>query len=238
MIKIDKLHKGGLSIFRDTQAFAYGTDSVLLSDFASKKKAADICDLCSGTGIVPLLMSVGNNSRFCCVEIDSSSAELCEKSVEINGLEERFSVICGDVKNIKNLLPYGSFDLVTANPPYFTEGSGLKAEGSRGDARTDNLCSVADICKAAKHLCRGGGRLCVVYRTERLVDIICSMRENGFEPKRLLLVSSRKNQAPYLCLVEGKKGAKPGITVEEPLIIMDEDDKYTPRVAEIYGRKD
>ncbi len=235
MIELDDLHVGGLKIYRDTDAFAYGTDSVLLAYFAGMKKTVSACDLCSGGGIVPLLMSVESRASFLCVEIDKKAAGLCEKSVALNGLDDRIRVLCADVADVSGLLPYGKFDLVTANPPYFSDGSGADASGRKEYARSEKLCSIGDVCAAAKHLLRGGGRFCAVFPADRLATLFFAMKENGIEPKRLWTVSSKRENPPYIVLVEGKKGASEGLKTET-VVIHEDNGGYTPLLKKIYKR--
>lgn len=235
MIKLDSLHLDGLKIYRDTDTFSYGTDSVLLAHFAGMKKANTVCDLCGGTGIVPFLMSVESRAEFVCVEIDEEAAALCEKGVAVNGLQKRIKTLCADVADVRSLLPYGSFDLVTANPPYFSSGSGAVASGRKETARSEKLCSIGDVCSAAKHLLRGGGRLCVVFPSERLAELFSAMRENGIEPKRLWTVASKSDKPPYIVLVEGKKGAAAGLEIET-VVIHEENGEYSPLLKKIYKK--
>ncbi len=235
MIKTDELHKGKLKIYRDTDAFSYGTDSVLLSFFAGMKKYGHSCDLCTGTGIIPFLMSYGNNSEFLCVDIDEKAVDLCRKGIEINGLSSRMKTLCSDVKDIPKILPYGKFDLVTANPPYFSDGAGADASGRKKEARSEKLCGIKDVCAGAKHLLRGGGRLCVVFPSERLSELFSAMKENGFEPKRLWTVASKREKKPYIVLVEAKKGAAPGLEIEN-IFIYEDNGEYTPLLKKIYKK--
>lgn len=235
MTVLDDLHVGGLKIYRDTQAFAYGTDSVLLSYFAGMRKVSHSCDLCSGTGIIPLLMSIDSRADFLCVEIDGKTAELCEKSVGINGLSDRIKVLNADVSDVARLLPYGKFDLVTANPPYFAENSGATAAGRKEFARAEKFCSIETVCSAAKHLLRGGGRFCAVFPASRLSEMFSAMTAAGIEPKRLWTVSSKEEKPPYIVLVEGKKGAMPGLDVRT-VVIHDENGDYSPFIKKIYKK--
>ena len=143
--------------------------------------------------------------------------------------------ICADVADVAKLLPYGKFDLVTVNPPYFSNGAGADAAGRKEFARAEKLCSISDVCSAAKHLLRGGGRFCAVFPADRLADIFSAMKENGIEPKRLWTVASKREKPPYIVLAEGKKGASVGLDIET-VVIHDENGEYTPFLKKIYKR--
>lgn len=235
MVKLEDLNIGGLKIYQDTDGFRFGTDSVLLAWFACLKKTKSVCDLCSGCGIVGVLVSAFSRAdRIRCVEIDPAQAELARRTVEYNGLGGRLSVACADVKNVRQNFEYGSFDLVTANPPYQKLGVG-KPAASAESARSETLCSVDDITAAAKHLLKTGGRLCLVHRADRVADVLCSMRNAGTEPKRLMFVQAKPGREPYILLCEGIKGARPGMRVDSPFLIMNERGEYTDSFKAAFG---
>ena len=143
----------------------------------------------------------------------------------------------GDLREIRTLLPAHSFRLVTCNPPYFPAGSGyLCPEDSRRRARHEQKesCTTGEVCDAAAWLLQYGGRFCLCQRPERLTDVLLAMRQAGLEPKRLRWVQQRPEKAPWLFLVEGKAGAKPGLTVEPPLIVESADGSYSDEMKRIY----
>ena len=198
----------------------FGTDAVLLADFAGKKRSVNACDLGTGCGIIPLLLLKNEcTEKAVGVEIQSTAVEIANQNVELNGLGSVFSVYNADLKEIKSVLPNAEFDLVTCNPPYKALGSGSQnlSEAER-IARHEVMCVFADIVKAAKYLLKFGGRLCVCHRPERLTDIFFEMRANGIEPKLLREVIQREGKEAWLVLVEGKVGAKNGLTVMPPLL--------------------
>ncbi len=214
----------------------FGTDAVLLADFAGKKKAQNACDLGTGCGIIPLLLlKNGVAEKVSGVEIQPTAALIAEENKELNGLNGVFSVYNADLKEIKSVLPNAEFDLVTCNPPYKADGAGSQnlSEAER-IARHEVKCVFADIVKAAKHLLKFGGRLCVCHRPERLTDIFFEMRANGIEPKILREVIQREGKEAWLVLVEGKVGGKNGLTVMPPLYV-EKNGVLTDEMLEIYG---
>lgn len=239
-IRRDRLTKN-LFIYQNPEQFCFGTDAVLLSWFCRRKKAERPIDLCTGNGVIPLLLSEGNYPEIYGVEIQPSQAALADRSVRENELCGRVKILCGDIRQIGNLenktlfpLRQGGFDLVSANPPYAAAGHGKQAEGDRGIARTDSECSLRDLLRAANFLLRHGGRFCMIHRAERLTDAICLMREAKIEPKVLLPVITKPGKGVSLVLIEGKKGAQRNLTLQEPLLIQNSDGSYTETVREIY----
>lgn len=239
-IRLDDLHINGLKIYQNTEDFCFGTDAVFLAWFASKKKFYNVCDLCCGNGIIPLLLSANTACRSINgVEISKEQADLAVKSIILNKLEHKINIINGDVRQIKNLLPSASFDLVTVNPPYSAGGSGFTAEGGKSFARAELCCTLHDIIFASAYLLKNGGRLCIVHKPERTADIFCTMRQNGIEPKILTLVIPKQGREPVFILIEGKKDAKPGMVIEKPIFIYEnsENNEYTQQVKEIYKQQ-
>lgn len=214
----------------------FGTDAVLLADFAQKHKFSNACDLGTGCGIIPLLLLKENeNATVHGVEIQQAGADIAKENIKLNQLDGRFLVHNVDMKEIKSVLPNGAFDLVTCNPPYKADSAGSQSltEAQR-IARHEVKCNFADVVKAAKHLLKFKGRLCVCHRPERLADIICEMRANGIEPKVLREVIQRESKEAWLVLVEGKVGGNSGMVVEPPLYV-ERDGQLTDEMMQIYG---
>ncbi len=196
-------------------------DSVLLSEFAKPTRNTTACDLCSGCGIIPLLWFVGANvspKRVVGVEIDDEAAELFRHSVEINAIGDTVTVLQADLREIERHLPRQSFTLVTCNPPYFKVGTGKVADSARGIARHDISADITDVLTAADYLLSYGGRLCVTFPPDRLVELFAAMTAVGIEPKRMQAVHSYIDKPPRLVLVEGKKGAQSGLRVLPPMV--------------------
>lgn len=227
---------GGVEVWVSPQ-HTFGTDSFLLSHFAQPRRDSKVLDLCTGCGIIPLLWFRGDEGPRTAhaLDIQPQALELLEESVALSGLEDRVLPLLGDLRELRGRLPAGSFDLITCNPPYKAAGSGLPSQtDSDRIARHETLCTLKDVCAAARLLLRFGGRLCLCQLPERLVDVMAIMRDQGIEPKRLRLVQQRAEDSPWLVLVEGKRGAKPFLQIDPPLI-MRQGDKPTAEMAEIYS---
>ncbi len=235
MADLKKEPLGKYSIYVSAE-HTFGTDAVLLADFAGNKKSVNTCDLGTGCGIIPLLLlKNGVTKRVDGVEIQSAAAKIAAENIRLNALQSVFRVHNADLKDIKSVLPNAAFDLVTCNPPYKADGAGSQSltEAER-IARHEVKCVFADVVKAAKHLLKFGGRLCVCHRPERLTDIFCEMRANGIEPKVLREVIQREGKESWLVLVEGKVGGKNGLTVMPPLYV-EKNGVLTDEMMEIYG---
>lgn len=215
----------------------FGTDTVLLADFSKPKEWENACELGSGCGAISFIWCREKPPKhITAVELQSDGADMIIRGAKHNGLESRIDVLNEDLRNLSVLTP-GSFDVVACNPPYKQHGGGIiNPEQGRLLARHEYTCTIEDVCKSAARLLRFGGRLCICQRPERLSDIICAMRESGIEPKRLRLVQQRKNKAPKLFLIEGKKGGKcGGLVVSDTLLIENENGGWSDEMLEIYG---
>lgn len=231
----EPLGRGG-SVFVSAE-YRFSTDTILLADFSMPIYREVCADIGTGCGTIPLLWRMrGNPKSITAVEIQPAAAQLAEKSVQANGFSSEITVVCGDVREYKTILPNESFDLMACNPPYFTLGSGYKSTApAEKTARHDECMTISDLASAAKFGLKWGGRLCICLPTVRLAEAIEAFRTAGLEPKRLRLVQSTPKKAPYLFLLECKKGGKTGLAVEQTLILNDINGKATPELNKIYG---
>ena len=238
MPNFDELWPGGPKFLQSDHGFKLGTDSVLLAHFANTARVKRCIDLGSGAGVLTVLLCEKNPKLSIeGVEIQLESAVLSRQNLEANGLSDRAVIHHADLREHRQFLEAGVYDLVVSNPPYFAEHSGKSAPvSSRAIARDERSCSLTDLCMAAGYLCRWGGNFAVVHRPERLSELFCAMTCAGIEPKRLRLVCHRSDTAPNLVLVEGRRGGKPGLTMEAPLVLTNPDGSHSDTVLEIYHR--
>lgn len=188
--------------------FPLGADALALSDFVTLRPRQKVCDLGTGSGALLLLLARREPSlSLTGVELDPLSACTARSNVAQNGLDG--AVICGDLRE-KALLPAGRFDLVISNPPYFPVGSGT----SGGPARSEEHCTLDELCAAAARLTRSGGRFALCHRPERLVDVMTALRAHGLEPKRMKLLSHGPGHPPFLLLAEAVRQGRPGLVIE------------------------
>ncbi|MCR5575548.1 MAG: methyltransferase [Oscillospiraceae bacterium] len=225
-------------MFRQAAHFRLGTDSVLLADFVRAEGRRRGIDLGCGSGAIALLLLArAANLHMTGLELVPAAAELTRGNMERNGFSARCDIVCGDLREYRALFQAGSFDLVVANPPYYPAGSGgVSADADRAAARGELSCTLADVAAAAAYLCRTGGSVCLVHKPERLSELFCALTACGVEPKRLRLVCPRAESAPSLVLVEGRRGGRPGLTIEPPLLLRESDGTESAEVRRIYHR--
>jgi tRNA1(Val) A37 N6-methylase TrmN6 len=220
-----------------SKAHGFGTDALLLAAFAAPKKAEKACDLGTGCGIIPLLWCRKDPPKMItAVEIQTSAHEQLLAAIEKSGLAQRVTAVNADLRALKGVLPLGVWDLVTINPPYKAVESGIKST-CEADliARHEVMCTLDQAAAAAAALLRFAGRFCLCHRPERLCDVFAAMRGAGVEPKRMRLVVQTPGKAPWLVLVEGRKGGKPGLKIEPELLIQNGDGCYTEEMLAVYG---
>jgi len=234
----DLLCQGGYRFCWNDALFRPGTDTFLLSSLPRLRPGLRVCDLGCGTGLLGLLLFQRQPELLLTsVELQPAAARLAEKAAAANDLSERMRVLCADLRNLRDVLPTGSFDLCVCNPPYFPSGNGAAAPApARRTARSEEACTLEDVCTAAAYLLRWGGTFCLVHRPERLTDLLCTLRAQRLEPKRIRFVETRAGIAPSLVLVEARRGGKPGLSIEPPLVLTDVNGEPTPEVDAIYFR--
>ncbi len=240
--RVDDLQRNGLSIIQNPDWFCFGVDAVLLADYAAKsiKKGAKVLDLCSGNGIVPLLLSAKSQAEnIVGIEIQKPIAEMAERSVKLNQLTHKIQIKQGDLKEAESYFGRSFFQYITCNPPYKEAGGGLLSkEDPITLARHEILCSLEDIVRVSSIILEPLGKLCLIHRPERLVDIICLMRKYGLEPKRLRFVHPSPGKTATMILIEGVRQGKPKLFLDPPLYVYEEPNVYSKEIDEIYGREE
>lgn len=226
----------GLKILT-AKTLGFTTDSLLLAHFSAPRPAQPCADLGTGTGIIPLLWcSRANPGPVLALELHPHAARMAAQSVTANGLQERITVIHGDAREYKRLLPHQGLGLIACNPPYFPPGTGLPAaDPARAQARQAETLTLTDLALAARYGLKQGGRLCLCLPVGRLAEAVCLFSGQGLEPKRLRLVQQNPQREPYLLLLECRLGGRPGLRAEPTLCIQGEDGGYTPEMRAVYG---
>lgn len=234
--RIDDLQCKGYKIIQKPQGFCFGMDAVLLSSFAKVKKNQKVMDLCTGSGVIPILLAGKTQAEeIHGLEIQEDYADMANRSVKMNELEQRITIQCGDVKDIKNLYGTMSFSVVTVNPPYMTENHGLQnIYEPKTIARHEVLLALEDVVRAGSYLLHQSGSFNMIHKPFRLAEIIRIMKEYHLEPKRIRFVHPYIDKEPTMVLIEGIKGGKERVTIEPPLIVYKDKNVYTDEIYDIY----
>lgn len=238
--RIDDLQLAGLRIIQSPDAFRFGLDAVLLSDFARVRAGAAVCDLGTGTGILPLLL-YGRAPGVTCdaVEIQPDAADRARRSMRLNGLSDALRVHTGDLKHIRDMLPHAAYDLVICNPPYSPESASIPSPNpALRCARQEAACTLSDIAAAAAWLLRGHARFSLMLPAARLSDAFETLRQHRLEPKRLRLVHATEKRPARLALIETLLDVHSGLMIEPPLIVKTADGQDSEEVRRIYGIND
>lgn len=237
---IDDLQLKNLKLIQKRNAFRFGIDAVLLSDFAKVKKNYRVMDLCTGTGIVPfLILGKYNPKNIVGLEIQDEMVEMACRSVKLNNVEDRIEFINADLKNIELLKTFEKFDVVTVNPPYKLNNAGIVNTSDKvAIARHEIMCNLEDVIAASRVLLKDNGRLYIIHRPERLADIFCLMRKYKIEPKRVRMIHPNTKKAANIVLVEGQRDGGAFLKWEPPLYVYKDEGGYSEEIDRIYGRGD
>lgn len=219
-----------------SQHHTFGTDAVLLANFAKAKKSDKAVDLGTGCGIIAFLMlRDGNCESAYGVDISPEAITLATQTKEDENFVN-FIPVLSDLKDLKGKVPFGSNTIVTCNPPYKAPDAGLKNPDSvKSVARHEVECTLEDIIAVGAKLLQTGGRFCMCQRPERLAEIMDLMRKYKVEPKRLRLVCKCVGQSPWLVLVEGRRCGNTALTIEPTLYVEDGNGNFSEEMIQIYG---
>jgi len=234
---LEDLERDGLKIIQKEKGFRFGVDAVLLSDFAKVKRKDHVMDLCTGTGIIPILLSGKTEAEeIMGLEIQDEFVHMAKRSVLLNEIEERVKILHGDLKDMRLLKSLQRFNVVTVNPPYKKKNSGIiNDKDALTIARHEVSLDLEDVIKAAQLVLKDNGRFYMIHRPERLADIMTLMRKYKIEPKRIRMVYPNTKKPPTMVLVEGLRGGGEFLKVEAPLFVYDDEGNYSDEIRRIYG---
>ncbi|MFC3882050.1 tRNA1(Val) (adenine(37)-N6)-methyltransferase [Bacillus songklensis] len=230
-----------LRIIQSPSVFSFSLDAVLLARFAYMPiQKGNIIDLCTGNGVIPLFLSKRTKGRITGVEIQERLYDMAIRSIEYNNLQDRIHMIHGDIKDMPAKLGYGKFDVVTCNPPYFITPNKdeINLNEHLAIARHEIYCTLEDVILVSSQLVRPGGKVALVHRPGRLLDIVSLMRKCKIEPKRLQFVYPKQGKEANTILIEGIKTGQPDLKILPPLIVYNENNEYTKELRKIlYGEE-
>ncbi len=236
--RLDDLQCNGLYLIQDPDKFCFGIDAVLLSNFVKVKKNGHVVDLCTGSGIVPILLSAKTGAKkITGIEIQSDIADMARRSVSYNKLDEKIDIINDDISNALKYINNCSVDSVCVNPPYMKDTTAIKnPDLPMAIARHELLTDLETVINIASRLLKESGKFFMVHRPSRLSEIFASMRQNRIEPKRLRFIHPYIESKANLVLIEGAKGSGVWLDVEPPLVVYKDKNVYMDEVLKIYGR--
>lgn len=233
--RVDDLLTQQLGIIQSEEVFSFSMDAVLLARFASIPKHGKILDLCTGNGVIPLLLSTRTKASIEGIEIQPRLADMARRSIEMNELTEQISIREGDLRELYKEAGHGTYDAITVNPPYMPVLSGeSKLNPHQAIARHEIHCSLEELAKAIMRLARPGAKVSMVHRPQRLGEIITVFRQYRLEPKLIRFVHPRIDAEANMVLIEALRDGKPDVRILPPLIVYNEKGQYSPEIMQIY----
>ncbi|WP_089753624.1 tRNA1(Val) (adenine(37)-N6)-methyltransferase [Halobacillus alkaliphilus] len=233
------LAKQNMRIIQSPTVFAFSLDAVLLADFTYVPKTrGKILDLCTGNGVIPLFLSTRSEVPITGVEIQERLYDMACRNIELNKLDTQLDMIRGDLKDMPARYGNRKFDLVTCNPPYFPtpQMDERNINEHLAIARHEIYCTLEEVIEACSRLAKSGGKVSMVHRPERMVEIIELFRKHRLEPKRMRLVYPKEGKEANTLLIEGTRDGKPGLKILPPLYALTSEGEYTSELKEIlYG---
>ncbi|MBE4906649.1 tRNA1(Val) (adenine(37)-N6)-methyltransferase [Bacillus luteolus] len=237
--RLDHLLGENLRIIQSPSVFAFSLDTVLLAKFVYVPiQKGNLLDLCTGNGVIPLLLSKRTKGDITGVEIQQRIYSMAKRSIEFNKLSTQIKMIHGDIKDMPKELGHGKYDIVTCNPPYFPtpKQDEINENEHLAIARHEIHCTLEDVIRVSSQLVKQGGKVAFVHRPGRLLDIVTLMRKYRLEPKRLQFVYPKAGKEANTLLIEGIKDGKPDLKILQPLIVYNEENEYTKELQTIlYG---
>jgi len=216
----DLMTDTGLKIIQSRDVFSFSLDAVLLSRFANVPKYGRIVDLCSGNGVIPILLTYRTKAKIDAVEIQPRLADMARRSVAMNGLDEQVTVLEQDLRAYPRIVGNGVYDAVTVNPPYMRAATGDTNENEHyAIARHEIHCTLEDVAEACARLVKSGGKVSMVHRPSRLIEIIEVFRKWRLEPKRVQFVHPHAEAEANMVLIEALRDGKPDIKLLPPIMV-------------------
>lgn len=236
--RIDQLLSHHLEIIQSPSVFSFSLDAVLLACFAQvpKHDRAKIVDLCAGNGVIGLLLSQKTKSAIIGIELQKRLVSMAQRSIQMNQLEQRLSVIEGTIREAGKWIKKDSVDVLTCNPPYFALGeTSLKNPNPYlAIARHELHTSLNEVMQIAGGLLKMNGKAYFVHRPDRMLEILSAMQKHRLAPKKIRFVYPKEGKEANILLIEGiKDGKDTGFRVLPPLVVYSQENEYLPEVRKM-----
>ena len=234
--RIDELFRENMRIIQSSETFSFSVDALLLANFVKiNKRDNRIMDLCSGNGIIPLLLSSRAAKPIDAVEIQSLLADMAERSIEMNGKSDQITMYNADIKSLKTSMKHSSYDVITVNPPYFTSNQPLKDKGPQSIARHELHIDLKGVVEACRYLITNKGRLYMVHRAERSAEVFTELHNQGFRVRRAQYVYNDTNsRTAMFIVVEAIFNSNAYADILPPFYIYKADQVYSDEMLEVY----
>lgn len=224
-----------LKIVQNTQKFKFSLDSVLLANFVTiNKKINKILDIGCGNAPIPLILTQKTKAEIIGVEIQKEVYELAKKTVLLNNLEKQINLYNDDIKTLYLKWESDYFDVIVCNPPFFkiNEKSRLNKSNFKTIARHEIDLDLENLFKIARKILKNNGKIAIVHRPDRLIEILDIMIKNNIIPKRLQFIYPKLEKNSNMILIEGVKNGNFGLTILPPLYIHDKNGNYNEEIVE------
>lgn len=238
--RLDYIAGTTLKVIQSPQVFSFSIDAILLGRFVQVPiQKGNILDLCTGNGVIPLLLTTRSKAKIVGIEIQAKLADMAKRNATLNQLDQQIDIIKADLNEMPPSIQKSFYDVVTCNPPYFETIT--KEERNQNEhlaiARHEIYCSLEDVIRVSSQYVKQKGKVAVVHRPERLTDIMSSMRSYRIEPKRIQFIHPNAQKEANMVLVEGIKDGKAGVVCLPPLVVYNEQGEYTKSFSEVYEGK-
>lgn len=230
-----------LKIYQNDDWFKFSLESVLLPNFVTLNQSThQILDLCTGNAPIPIILSTKTKAMITGVEIQKDICDLANKSILINNLDKQVKILNMNVKDLKNYYESDQFDLITVNPPYFKDLSlsSKNLDEHKKIARHEVLITLEEIIDISRKLLKNNGRLAIVHRTERLLEITNILEKNNLIPKKIQFIYPKIDKESNLFMIEAVKNGQNGVKLLPPLFIHNEDGSYREEILKIFGKEE
>ncbi len=213
-------------------------DSVLISDFVKiNRKTKKILDIGTGCGIISILLAKRSKAKITGIELLETMAEIAKENVKNNAFYEQISIVNEDIKNYKKIFSQAQFDTIVTNPPYFEfkgDFSQINDLEQLACARHNMNLTIEEIIKISAYLLKNMGSFSIVFRSERLIEILELLKKYNLEPKRIKNCYTKWNENSKICMIEAIKDANSGLLIEMPIFVYDKNGKKSEYIENLY----